>query len=85
MAYGVRSVALVGGEPVMFHLAANGPIDYLSETSAEWSAAVFLAIQQLDQGTFTGPGARASARPAEHRATNRSLLSTVFHRALTLK
>jgi len=37
--YGVRSVALVGGEPVMFHLAANGFIDYLEVKPAANGAA----------------------------------------------
>lgn len=37
--YQVRSVALVGGEPIMFHLAANGDVDYLEVKPAPSAAA----------------------------------------------
>jgi stage II sporulation protein D len=38
-AYGVRSVALVGGEPVTFHLGADGLVDYLEVKPAPNGAA----------------------------------------------
>lgn len=37
--YGVRTVAIVGGEPVTFHLAANGVVDYLEVKPAPNGAA----------------------------------------------
>lgn len=37
--YSVKSVALVGGEPVVFHLAANGDVDYLEVRPAPNGAA----------------------------------------------
>ena len=37
--YGVRSVALVGGETVTYHLAANGAVDYLEVKPAQNGAA----------------------------------------------
>jgi stage II sporulation protein D len=37
--YGVRSVALVGGESVIYHLAANGFVDYLEVKPAQNGAA----------------------------------------------
>ena len=37
--YAVRSVAMVGGEPVIFHLAANGMVDYLEVKPAPNGAA----------------------------------------------
>ena len=37
--YGVRSVALVGGETVTYHIAANGAVDYLEVKPAQNGAA----------------------------------------------
>ena len=37
--YGVRSLALVGGEPVLFHLGADGRVDYLEVKPAPNGAA----------------------------------------------
>ena len=37
--YGVRSLALVGGEAVIYHLAANGAVDYLEVKPAQNGAA----------------------------------------------
>lgn len=37
--YGVRSIALVGGEAVLYHLAGNGAVDYLEVKPAQNGAA----------------------------------------------
>ncbi len=39
LVYGVRSVALVGGESVTYHIAANGAVDYLEVKPAQNGAA----------------------------------------------
>src|SRR4030095_8614290 len=56
--YAVRSVALVGGEPVMFHLAPNGQVDYLEVKPAPNGAAAdrFSPFANWTRDLSAGPG-----------------------------
>jgi len=64
--FGVRSVALVGGEPVIFHLAANGLIDYLEVKPAPNGAAAdrFSPFSNWTKGLTPGQVQARLARSA---------------------
>ena len=76
--YAVSSVTLVGGEPVTYHLAPNGAIDFLEvKTRAERRCRrSFFTVLELDQKPFVSPGAGASrAARTRHRTDRRSSCS----------
>ncbi len=63
--YPVRSVSLVGGEPVVFHVNAAGEVDYLEvKTCPQWRRSrSLLAIFQLDHGIVAGAGTGPPGSP----------------------
>jgi SpoIID/LytB domain protein len=65
-AYGVRSVALVGGEPVTFHLGADGLVDYLEVKPASNGAAAdrFSPFSNWTKGLTPGQVQARLARAA---------------------
>lgn len=65
-AYGVRSVALLGGEPVLFHLGADGLVDYLEVKPAPNGAAAdrFSPFSNWTRGLSPGQVQARLARSA---------------------
>jgi stage II sporulation protein D len=64
--YGVRSLALVGGEPVLFHLGADGAVDYLEVKPAPNGAAAdrFSPFSYWSRGLSPGQVQARLARSA---------------------